>query len=430
LFRYSVFSKREMQYNQTIKGQQVRVGNWFEELKLKEETGIRFYPDPQDKKSTLLTRSRCIDHTDQILPKDYATVTKTTLPDPRTHPGFRKHDTVGPRQRMIEDTLKKSIEDEIARKTTQDFHDSRKLTYLTTTKESFDKAGFQPTLRTNDLNVRIPTRNTNYSTDSTITYYSHAIKDPNIPVSFPTTFVGSTVNPFSKNCVFSADIERDVNARRTDTHERPTPLPTLKEYKALTSLSDRLMKTAKRILTEQIGREPEPGASLRYILSVFHAAGPGPAFSPDDVQALFTEYFDNFTITLTDRTALLSAYDFYGEQKIVLSEFAMFLKRTPSPRRLELLDLFYGMLDPDGQGVLYCEHVRERIQSYYNQKRTYYAQLFIDYMFQVASQNGLALPELSRHQFLDYYVDVSSETTDDDAFEKFLQESWGFLNDQ
>lgn len=418
-----------MQYNQTIKGQQVRVGNWFEELKLKEETGIRFYPDPQDKKSTLVTRSRCIDHTDQTFPKDYTTTSKTTLPDPRTHPGFGKRETVGPRQRMMENTLKKTIEDEIARKTTQDFHDSRKLTYLTTAKETYEKPGFQPRLRTNDLNVRIPTRNTNYSTDTTVTYYSHAIKDPSVPVSFPTTFVGSKTNPFSKNCVFSADIEKDVNARRTETNERPTPLPTLKEYKLLAALSERLLSTAKQILTNQIGREPEPGASLRYILSVLYAAG-APSLTPDDVQILFTEYLDNLTLSVADRAALLSAYDMYGEQKIVLSEFAMLLKRTPSPRRLELLDLFYGMLDPDGQGVLYCEHVRERIQSYPNQKRTYYAQLFIDFMFQVSSQNGLALPEFSRHQFIDYYVDVSSETTDEDGFEKFLQESWGFLSDQ
>ena len=45
-----------IQYNQTSKSQHVRIGNWFEELKLKEDTGERYFPPQQDKKSTLLSK--------------------------------------------------------------------------------------------------------------------------------------------------------------------------------------------------------------------------------------------------------------------------------------------------------------------------------------------------------------------------------------
>lgn len=195
-----------MSYNTSTNGQSVRIGNWFEELKLKQETGIRFYPSPKDRETSLLTKARCITHTDQVLAKDYTTITRTTVIDPKTHPEYGNYKPkVGPRQQRLENTLKQMVEDEIEKKAAQDFQESRKFGYSTLSQESFTKENFTPTLKVNDATMRFPTRNANYSTDTAVTYYSHAVSDPNGKVSFPTTFVGS-INPFRKNGCFSVDI--------------------------------------------------------------------------------------------------------------------------------------------------------------------------------------------------------------------------------
>ncbi len=248
-------------YNTAVNGQSVRIGNWFEEQRLKEETGVRYYPSPNDRASALLTKSRCITHTDQILPKDYTTVTRSTVIDPKTHPEYGNYKPkLGPRQQRLESSLKQMVEEEVEKKATQEFKESRKFAYGTLTHESFSKDNFVPTLRLNDRTIRHPTKNASYSTDTAVTVYSHALNDPSARLTFPTTFVGS-INPFRKNGFFSADIEKHALARRTETYERPKPLPTVLEFKTLTYLRTRMINRAGQILKEAYG-VVEPGAKF------------------------------------------------------------------------------------------------------------------------------------------------------------------------
>jgi hypothetical protein len=115
-----------MQYNQTGRGQ-VRVGNWLEELKLKEDTGIRFYADPSKKESSLLTKSRCIEHSARTDPKEYVSISHSTLRNPKADSSYQKLDYIGLRFKRFESTMKQEIEEKVQQQTMNAFQESRRL---------------------------------------------------------------------------------------------------------------------------------------------------------------------------------------------------------------------------------------------------------------------------------------------------------------
>lgn len=403
-------------YNTALNGQSVRIGNWFEEQKLKEETGVRYYPSPKDRATSLLTKSRCITHTDQILPKDYTTVTKTTIIDPKTHPEYGNARTkLGPRQQRLENTLKQMVDEEVERKTTAEFKESRKFAYGTLTHESFSKDNFTPTLKLNDRTVRHPTKNTNYSTDTAVTFYSHALNDPTARVAFPTTFVGS-INPFRKNGFFSADIEKHTLARRTETYERPKPLPTVLEFKTLTNLRSRLLNRAGQVLKETYGFI-EPGAKVRVVLNTL--LGPDSDFlSPDEVEDILRKEMGDFVLTEADRDALLSAYDMNNNRRISIGDMCLFIKRTPAPRRLELIHYVFDMLDSRQEGIVSCEALKELMRK----NGSPHLKFCYEYMESINPD----VHEFNNEDFFDYCTDISSEIEDDDQFERFMKGAFEF----
>jgi hypothetical protein len=126
-------------------------GNWFEELALKSSTGVRFYPSPKVKESTLLTNARVIVHTDQMLAKDYKSTTSLTILDPQKHPEFltQKDKAAGPRLSMREERIKAKVDAEFDRKKKEDFEGSRQRTYTTSTNDAHGIPGFTPFLDQN-----------------------------------------------------------------------------------------------------------------------------------------------------------------------------------------------------------------------------------------------------------------------------------------
>jgi hypothetical protein len=139
-------------YNQegTIKGGTgaVREGNWQEELVLKQTTGCRFYPSPQDRTNSLLTTVRCISHTDQMLPKDYKSTLQTDIQDPTKHKDYalmvRKD--IGPRKMRMDQAIRAQVESEFAEKNAAAYTQSRQVDYTTTMGRSLERPGFIPFL--------------------------------------------------------------------------------------------------------------------------------------------------------------------------------------------------------------------------------------------------------------------------------------------
>lgn len=409
-------------YNQTLKGQHVRVGNWFEELKLKEDTGIRYYPDPTNRGTSLLTKSRVIEHTDRVNPKDYTTVTRSTLVDPRViTANEKKPDPYGPRRKQFENSIKKSIEDEIERKNAADFTESRRLTYMTATKETFTKPNFMSSLKENDISVRLPTKNANYTTDNAVTLYSHAIADPRLKVNFPTTFVGST-NPFRKNCYFSADIQSTMYATRTEAEERPNPLPTVEQFKTLSLLVASVLDLARRELQRSRGIYPPPGAATRYVLQAIYSKGQ-ETLNLQELESSFASYFPDFSLRESEKRALLAAFDARSDGSIVVQDFVLFIKRTPVARRLELIEFFFLSLEPDNKsGVVNLAELKRKVTDARLSPK-HYVHDFLSYITE-----GNPFEEFSMNDFFDYHIDASIEIENDDNFEEFMKESWAFLN--
>ena len=115
---------------------------------MKSSTGVRFYPSPQKKDSSLLTKSRVIVHTDQMLAKDYKSTTNLTILDPQTHPEFlaQKDRPAGPRLSMMEERIRQQVEAEFSQKKQEEFEGSRVRTYTTSTGDAHNIPGFKPYL--------------------------------------------------------------------------------------------------------------------------------------------------------------------------------------------------------------------------------------------------------------------------------------------
>jgi hypothetical protein len=327
----------------------------------------------------------------------------------------------------MENNIKKIIDDEIERKTASDYTEARRLTYATAAKDSFTKSGFTPTLKENDINVRLPTKNTNYSTDTAITVYSQAIADPRQKVAFPTTYVGS-VNPFRKNCYFSNDIRSAVLNKRSETEERPIPLTNVTQFKVLELLVKRLFDSINSHLS-QIGEDKGIGSAVRYLLNVF---GTCEELSIDlnDFENLLAKYIPTFNgLTTDEKRALLATFDNFSKGFLSLQEIALFIKRTPAPRRLELMEFFYYNLDTHNLGFVNLVELKDRMSSYHwNANKP--LQHFITIIIARNGNNGNdpAGVEFNMNDFFDYYIDASTELKDDEAFEGLLRETWSGVN--
>lgn len=419
-------------YNQSAKAQSVRVGNWFEEIRLRDDTGVRYYPNPTDRSNSLLTKSRCIEHSDRVHPKDYTTVSKSTLPDPRTYKVDRKYDVVGPRTKLREESFKKAIDEELERKATNDFNESRRLTYLTASKESFTKANFTPTLRENDSSIRMPTKNANYTSDNAITIYSHAVQDPKQKIFFPVSFVGST-NPFRRNNFYSADVRSTQLNIRTETDERPNPLPTVEQFKVLSLLVANLIEVARKELMRLNGGSdsktgPVPGEAIRYIIVALYSSENTDVMPLREFESfVLGTYFGGFELRESERKALLAAFDARSEGRIVVSDFIKFIKRTPSPRRLELLEFFFNASNPDSQKNVSTENLQKRMDAA-RLPPYHLARYFLNYLTQTYPDIA-NFQEYNISDFFDYFVEVSNEIENDDKFEEFLKDTWGFLTE-
>ena len=109
---------------------------------------MRFYPPPQEKGSSLMTKYRVIEHTDQVLAKDYKSTANVTLSNPQTHPQFAtlKDKPLGPRGLRLEERIKAQVDSEFSQKQYEVFQGTRHVAYETTTSEAHDIPGFKPYL--------------------------------------------------------------------------------------------------------------------------------------------------------------------------------------------------------------------------------------------------------------------------------------------
>lgn len=406
-------------YNLTSKGEHVRIGNWQEELALKENTGIRFYPNPKDRALSTITQERCITHTDQLKPKDYQSTLRNTIGDPTLHPEYKKERSVlGPRQRRLEEEMRLSVEREFEEKATALFAETRKVDYESTTQAGYLHPPFRRSVDPKGAVDRIATKNANYSTDQAITYYSHVVDTPGLKANFPTTFVGSS-NPFKKHCPFTTRADLAVYSRRAETHERPKTLPTLRDHRTLSELRERLIEATMRIEYESTAHLD--GRAIRSIISLIWSKGSGvESVSLDELQDMISSVHPGFALTMEERRAISVTFDLWNEDLVSLLEFTHHMRRTPAPRRLELIDMCFVHVDASGSGTISYETIKEKMDSG-SAEIEHLRALLKAFSYSTGDEFGITVDD-----FFDYYIDISNEIGDDNKkFEKLLIDTWG-----
>ena len=377
----------------------VRRGNWFEELALYKDTGVRYYPDPRDRSTSLLTTGRCIVHTERMEPKDYKSTTNSDIRIPQQHKDFiHAGGDIGPRQRLEEERIRKQIMSE-TKKRDDDAEAEKFIPRYETEKDLLHASG----TTVSKQNTRVPTFNTNYSNDRAITFYSDAVNKGN--VSFPVTFVSAGSNAFNRNAAFSSDI-RDTNPKAAETVERPRHAPTFREFKVLTVFRERVISFLGAngnlhpipfivALIDDIGSKANENGKVRmnYFISKF-TEKTNVDFTKEEIRAFEIEY------------------DPEWKSEISPAEVLLLFRPTMSPKRLELVDLAFGQCDTSSSGVV----GRDVVASVYVGSEDSRS-IFIENVFGGREEAVFG-------DFVEHYSNVSAEVLDEDEFERILKETW------
>jgi Ca2+-binding EF-hand superfamily protein len=379
----------------------VHKGNWQEELVLERETGIRFYPDPRDKKTSLMTTARCITHSERMEPKEYASTQNTTYKIPTEHKDFISTDGKGPRQRAIEAKLRKQVMDETQSKLEADYKAKMQPRFVTEAMSCYQREDFSTKELANE--GRIQTFTTNYSTEEPVTFYSHAVKSRT--VNFPTTFMPSGQRLFSKNSSFTADIKSSRGyVRAAETHERPLPPSRAAEYSLLQNLRNRIIELDGQQTSSM------PGARVQKIVAQLDAMGSeNPIIAFD---AFVTGLASSLNITFSDDEikAIQQEFDAECQGCISCAEFLLLIRPSMSPRRLELIDIAFTVCDDSSNGTV----SKANVSSIVNPPSEEFGAWFMTSCFGDGN-------ECTFDDFVEFFSNVSCETAEEGDFEGLVK---------
>ncbi len=131
--------------------------------------------------------------------------------------------------------------------------------------------------------------------------------------------------------------------------------------------------------------------------------------------------YDNLSLSAAERSAIVCAFDTRSDGNLSLSELTNLVRKTPSPRRLELIDMFYSLLDPAGTGVAEYNTIVRRAAS--GSSGQQHLKIFLATLNCGRHRDGVE--SISVDEFFDYYIDVSAEMVQsDELFESILVDTW------
>jgi len=406
-----------------------KAGNWYEEIVLEHTTGIKYYPDPKDRSKQLLTKDRCIVHTERLDPKEYRSNTQLTIIDPSTHPDRLtdlQNRNIGPKKAAMEAKMRADVENNYKSTQALNQQETRKVNYQSVNSESFNIPGFKPKLIENDPTLRIQTKNADYATDNAITYFSDSLYNGK-DINFPVTFTNSQ-NPFRKSSAFSADTRLEPFARNCETNERPAPMPTYVDFRALQTLRKKMIKQSQYFLASS----KCPGLAVRRIMGCLWSIAERLERDniPVDVMADTFKSELDVDINEDEKKSILRAYDLDSSGLVSAPEFANLIRISLSQRRLELVGIFYSLLERASAAISLdslaegSPAVTKKIISLYFHPSIESGSL--EYLLTnlgVGGEDPDSTP-ISIDDFADYYACVSAEIEDNATFEGVMRRSW------
>jgi hypothetical protein len=394
----------------------VHKGNWQEELILERETGVRFYPNPRDKSTSLLTTGRCITHSDRTEPKDYVSTVNNTYTVLTDHKDYVSSDGKGPRQRAMEARLKQQVVDETQAKADADYKEKFQPRYETEHSGHFERPGFKTRPLDGDVQ-RVPTYTANYATDTPVTFYSHAVKNTG-NVNFPVTFMPSGNNIFAKNSAFSADMKQPY-PKAAETHERPLPPSRTTDYRTLRDLRAKIHTAAKATVASP---NPITGATTQRIISFLDGLGSRSPLVPLGIFEDGLAQTFGVTFTPAERKAVEGEFDGECSGSLSAAEFLLLMRPSLSPRRLELVDIAFGVCDPTNKGAVTKADVALCLNSVCvlgfmptGIEAADFEAFFFSSIF------GEENSEATFDDFVEFFANLSVEVERDDAYEAIIK---------
>lgn len=384
-----------------------RKGNWFEEGKLEDYTGIVNY-DPKDRTMALATYTRCIEHSDRMDRKDFKSVMADCIQDPSKHPQAKTlKDVVGPRQAMLEAKMQTMVDAQLTATKSLAYTENRKVEYMSEKQRNFDRPGFQPSINENS-GSRIPTYSANYVTDQPITFYSESVDRGN--VTFPTTFAVSSSNPFRKSFAFSSDAKTEPTSHKTESNERPTPFPTVREFGGLKSFRKRILLHVTQKEGFIVGSGRTVGKIVEKLWGMVN--NNVPRVHIDDLaECLQAEL--GFRLMLEEKRGIITTFSDSG-QYISLPEMTDFIRGSIAARSQELLDILLTSFQAEASDEGYVSETAIRAR--------------------YSGDNDIAIVKVGDAVTLDdlfeYFTDCAAELGDDRTFEDMLIANWKGLQEQ
>ena len=295
------------------------------------------------------------------------------------------------------------------------------MNYKSLAAESYVPANytFQTRMNTDDPLARVPTKNTDYSADNPITYYSHEVNHA-LSCGFPTTFVRST-NPFRKCTHFSNDIRCSIG-KQAETHERPKKLPTSRDYTVLQGIRNRLISHSKSTI---------PGATVALVLDnlyTLEVLNNGKC-TVEELETSFMSSPIAITFTKEEKMALSHAFDLDNDECLYLRELTRLFRPSLSARRYELVEIAFSKCDRSGNGYLTEIDLKNRFN-----KEGFYRFLGNSVISSADRASSLFFQSIQNYldghgivdlgDFAEYYSCVSAEILNDANFEELLVCQW------
>lgn len=405
----------------------VRIGNW-QERAVCDSLG-KF--DHKDRSTQILTGKRVIEHDDQVAPKDYASTLRNEYPDPKTYPGYQPQNPKGPREKAIAARLKAQIDGEFAEKERIKKEEESKRDLQSTTRASMAASGFVPQERI-ERSSNFETKNADYATETAITYYTHTLENSKEGLNFPITLVTDLKKPWTKVSQVSEDLGNGTKRVR-ENWEHPHPLPTLSEIKVLQSIREKMLSA--------FPGDGMPGSRVREIflfllnheteIPTLERNSKGWIYIEDIAGPLSENYGVNWS--KAEVQALLRAYDHdrchnVRPGRMRIREFMDLMRSPLSPRKQEIVDIVFNIIDSSGTGFITMDDILNRWQG---------SEKMLDNLMQsLEVYNGHGAANLTQSLemrddsfnsrvfsvfYKDYVTDMGEDT---EAFETFIEECW------
>jgi len=435
---FRVESAVQSSFNKTAGKGATRLGNWQEEESLREFTG--YHRQANFKEDAFhRTQDRVISHSDAQDAKDYKSSTIALHAKPVSHAEYRAVKKLGPRAEQKLQEMKQLIQEEEDEKERRDMQRKQKGEYSTVTKVSY--TNYDPEL-TRTANPRVGTMRTtlqdpmgktlsqqmvedraqlekaDYTKQEAITLYSSKIRSGQ---PFEGTTAAPGKNPFGRSSRFTNDL-KDGGKVHAEGSDRGGLAPVgLGPNPMQRTVVDRV----RAKILDRVGRS-ENRTSFRALSRAFRR------FDDSGNQKLsaieLSDGFAEMGLDLSDQevATVVDVFDRDRDGSVSLEEFLRFVRGVMNPRRQELVNLAYDVLDSNDDGRVTLDDIRQAYDASQHPEvlkgRMTEEQVLVQFMDQwdTDKKDGY----VSREEFLEYYADLSCSIDDDDYWELMIRNAW------